>query len=371
MPNLLIVDDIEGIHEMLDIVFEGTEFTLVHARSADEGIQCFEAGDIDLVISDIQMPGGDGLRMFAQLRMIDPDVVVVITTASDSREFVIQALRLHAFDFVQKPYDEEHLLSTVRKGCQEAQRRRELQHVGGAKVQDELRRLKAELQERDRLLAQASAKDEEIRTLREQLEMREERDMELRRRQVELEAKEGAMKTMETVIQERLEQLSEVETATAATGSGLTQEEEDKLQRLKEELVLREAQIEEQEATLLEREASLMENEESLMEKGQRLIEMETELEQMREDLGGVEGGSDGQMSEEQREAFESMQKAVEEKEAALREMEAKIAERERAIKKSELLVQARETYLAQTEAIMFGEGSSGQSKAEPQPREG
>lgn len=359
MATILVVDDIEGVHEMLDIVFDGTGYQLEHALSADEGIKGYKEKAIDAVLTDIQMPGGDGLRMLAELKQLDPDVVAIVTTASESREFVIQALRLGAFDFVQKPYDEDMLLESVNRAVVESERRKSLSAVGGADAIEEIERLRLELAEREQALQAARDKDEEINRLQQELQMREERDIELRKRQIELEAKEGAMKTMETVIQERLSQLSEIQGT--GGGSGLSVEEEQELRRLKDELEAREESIHEMELTLQEREANIMENEESLLEKGQRLIEMETELEQIREDLEkkGLNLDDGEELSEEQKAEFDAMQAEIRKKEAALLEMEEQISDRERALKKSEMLIKAREQYLEQTEKIMFGEEKS------------
>lgn len=359
MPVILVVDDIEGVHEMLDIVFEETEFSLLHAMSASQGVDQFRGHEVDMLLTDIQMPGGDGLRMLAELRQIDRDLVAIITTASDSREFVVQALRLGAFDFVQKPYDEDELLQTVRRAYSEVERRRELREAGGADLLDELQRLKGIIAGHEAALQAASCKDAEIERLQQELQMREERDLELRKRQLDIEAREGAMKTMENVIQQRLNQLSEQ--SSSGGGGGMSFEEQQELEVLKEQLEAREKEIELRENALMEREENLMMNEESLMEKGQRLIEVETELEQLREDLGGGGGGrAEGGLTEEQIEQFTAMQEEIQRKEEALLEMEERIAERERALKKSEMLIRAREQYLSQTETILFGEGQPG-----------
>ena len=367
MPSILVVDDIEGVHEMLDIVFEDTEFRLIHAMSAQEGVKAFRQGTIDLVLSDIQMPGGDGLNMMVELREIDPDLVMIITTASDSREFVIQALRLGAFDFVQKPYDEDVLIESVRRGFAEVERRRAMSMSSSAMLREELDSLQRELQRRDEALAEATHHAEEAERLREQLQIREERDQELRRRQTELEAREGAMKTMQTVMQERLKELTEATNEAGGGPAGMSLDEIQQLEELREQLEAREQALQEQQIYLQEREDALMESEESLMEKGQRLIELETELEQAREDLGHSGGGgmvmdsfeddegeaSGGSMSAEQLEALTA-------REAALTEREEKIAERERAVAKAEKLIRAREQFLSQSENILFGEETSG-----------
>lgn len=367
MPTVLVVDDIEGVHEMLDIVFEDTEFSLVHAMSADQGIEQFAAGGVDVVLSDVQMPGGDGLRMMAEMREMDPDLVIIITTASESREFVIQSLRLGAFDFVQKPYDEEVLIESVRRGFHEVERRRRASLSNSAMLQEELESLQKQLASREAALAEAARSQQEVEQLREQLAMREERDLELRKRQLELDAREGAMKTMQSVIQDRLQQLSEASAQAGGGPSSMSLDEIAQLEELREQLEAREAALQEQENSIMEREANLLESEESLMEKGQRLIELETELEQIREDLEHSGGklpapasisANDGDLDGEPIPSGE-----LDAREAALLEREEKVAERERAVQKAEKLIRAREEFLQQSESILFGEEKSGTSR--------
>ena len=154
MPVLLLVDDIQGIHDMLDLVFEGTDIELRHALLAQQAIEIYQSGEVDVVLSDICMPGMDGLQLLSALRKIDPAVTMIMTTAAEDRNYVIQALRLGAYDYIEKPYDEGDLQKRVAQALNE--RKKRLDSGQGAST-DEVEQLKRELARRDEAIAEARA----------------------------------------------------------------------------------------------------------------------------------------------------------------------------------------------------------------------
>lgn len=357
MAQVLIVDDIEGVHEMLDLVFEDTGIDLHHALSGEDAVKVFTDNTIDLVLTDIEMPGMSGLELFSELKKLDQRVVVVMMTAAESRDFVLKALRLGAFDYIEKPYDEDELIAIVQKGVEERQRRLSAATADGDNpdLLEELERLQAELESYEDARAQNEQLAAELEMVRNELSDRKKQDKDLKKKLTELELKEGAMKTMESVMKERMESLKSAEKE--KSGGGLSAEAQAELQRLKEELESKEFELQEMETNIQERELFLQESEESLFEKGQRLQEIETELEQMREDLnkqgagklgGGGGGGGEG-LSPEELSELENMR-------AAIKDKEEELAARERSLAKTEKLIKAREQFLAQSETILFGD---------------
>ncbi|WP_269537220.1 response regulator [Cerasicoccus fimbriatus] len=353
MAQVLIVDDIEGVHEMLDLVFEDTGIDLLHALSGEEAVKVFCNNTIDLVLTDIEMPGMSGLELFSELKRMDERVVVVMMTAAESRDFVLKALRLGAYDYIEKPYDEDELIATVQRGVQERQQRLQVATADGANPElvDEMQRLKAELDSYEDTKAQNEQLAAELEMVRNELTQRKQQDKELKNKLTELELKEGAMKTMENVMRERMDALKSAEKEQG--GGGLSAEAQAELQRLKEELELKENELQTMETNIQERELFLQESEESLFEKGQRLQEIETELEQMREDLqkqGGGSGGGGGEgLSPEELSELENMR-------AQIKEKEEELVAREKSLAKTEKLIKAREQFLAQSETILFGD---------------
>jgi two-component system response regulator HydG len=118
MPSILIVDDLVSIHEMLEAVIEPTGLTATFATDGEQALEKYKAGSFDLVLTDIDMSPMDGITLLKSLRALDPHSVVIIMTAFGSTESAIQALKLGAFDYIQKPFRVEELLKTIRRAME-------------------------------------------------------------------------------------------------------------------------------------------------------------------------------------------------------------------------------------------------------------
>jgi signal transduction histidine kinase len=119
-PGLLVVDDDPSVRHALWITFRH----LYAVRIADSGrtaLESFVQQPSDVVILDIRMPGMDGLQVLKELKQLDPDVQVILLSAYETIEYVREAMRLGACEYVTKPYEVEGLRSSVEG----AMRRRE------------------------------------------------------------------------------------------------------------------------------------------------------------------------------------------------------------------------------------------------------
>jgi DNA-binding NtrC family response regulator len=118
MPSVLIVDDLVSIHEMLEAVIQPTGFTTSFATDGEKALIRYKADRLDLVLADIDMKPMDGITLLKQLKLYDPSAVVIIMTAYASTESAIQALKYGAFDYLQKPFRVDELISTLRRGLE-------------------------------------------------------------------------------------------------------------------------------------------------------------------------------------------------------------------------------------------------------------
>jgi two-component system response regulator HydG len=118
MPSVLIVDDLVSIHEMLDAVIQPTGFGTSFATDGEKGLVRYKAEKYDLVLADIDMKPMDGITLLKQLKLYDPNCVVIIMTAYASTESAIQALKYGAFDYLQKPFRVDELIATLRRGIE-------------------------------------------------------------------------------------------------------------------------------------------------------------------------------------------------------------------------------------------------------------
>jgi DNA-binding NtrC family response regulator len=117
--NVLIVEDDSILLEVTSAALVAVAANIFTAASAEDALDILRSENIDLVISDIRLPGLDGLSMLRQAREEHPGVRCVLITGHGSMETAIEALRLGAVDFLTKPVDIEDLRQIARRFVQE------------------------------------------------------------------------------------------------------------------------------------------------------------------------------------------------------------------------------------------------------------
>jgi DNA-binding NtrC family response regulator len=118
MPSVLIVDDLLSIHEMLEAVIQPTGFSTAFATDGEKGLVRYKAERFDLVLADIDMKPMDGITLLRQLKLYDPNAVIIIMTAYASTDSAVQALKYGAFDYLQKPFRVDELIATLKRGLE-------------------------------------------------------------------------------------------------------------------------------------------------------------------------------------------------------------------------------------------------------------
>jgi DNA-binding NtrC family response regulator len=119
MSHILIIDDEESIRDTLAWIFELEKHTVVTAKSGSEGLGIIGNGTpVDCVLLDVKMEGMDGLETLKKIRDIREDVPVIMISGHGNIETAVEATKLGAFDFVEKPPDREKLLLIVRNAVE-------------------------------------------------------------------------------------------------------------------------------------------------------------------------------------------------------------------------------------------------------------
>ncbi|NUO49484.1 MAG: sigma-54-dependent Fis family transcriptional regulator, partial [Polyangiaceae bacterium] len=113
--TVLVVDDDLALGKVLVGLLSQAGFAAQHVRSGEEALTTFGASAYDLVITDLRMPGMDGLTLVRELKRIASDVPVILLTAHGSIPIAVEALRAGAADFLTKPFDREEIVYTVHK----------------------------------------------------------------------------------------------------------------------------------------------------------------------------------------------------------------------------------------------------------------
>jgi diguanylate cyclase (GGDEF)-like protein len=113
-PRALIVDDEPLVRSVVrEILCESCECS--EASSAEEALELLRAHSFDLVLSDINMGGMSGLEMIPHALASSPDTVVMMISGEQTIESAIEAMRLGAFDYIQKPFDLKHVEAAARR----------------------------------------------------------------------------------------------------------------------------------------------------------------------------------------------------------------------------------------------------------------
>jgi two-component system response regulator PilR (NtrC family) len=118
MANLLIVDDELGMRQFLTHLLQREGHTVRVAENGQQGLTLIREQPPDLIISDIRMPDMDGVELLRAAREFLPEVEVIMMTAFANVDTAREAFLLGAYDFVQKPFDNDLLKETVARALQ-------------------------------------------------------------------------------------------------------------------------------------------------------------------------------------------------------------------------------------------------------------
>ena len=113
-PRVLIVDDEEAVRSSLRMIFEFEGYEVVQAASGPVGLKLAEQEQPDLVFLDIKMPQMDGLEVLKKLKEREGSPPVVILSGHGTVKTAVEAVKLGAFDFIEKPPESERILIAAR-----------------------------------------------------------------------------------------------------------------------------------------------------------------------------------------------------------------------------------------------------------------
>ena len=117
--SLLIVDDEVSVRDSLFNWFIEDGYQVSCAESAMKAMKILEDEPHDIILTDIKMPGMDGLEMLKRIKTLKPDAIVIIMTAFATIETAVQALKDGAFDYVTKPFDPDDLSHLIRNASRQ------------------------------------------------------------------------------------------------------------------------------------------------------------------------------------------------------------------------------------------------------------
>lgn len=110
-----MVDDDPSMHHLVRAMLKDTEWEVDSAQDGEEALERVKAGAYDLVLTDILMPGMDGLTLLSRLRERHPDTSVVVMTIRNTSDHILGSLRREAAGYVSKPFTREALIMSLRE----------------------------------------------------------------------------------------------------------------------------------------------------------------------------------------------------------------------------------------------------------------
>ena len=131
-PRILIVDDERSMCDLLETDLRLRDYAPGCFTSAEEALEAFRREDFDVVVTDLKMPGMDGIEFCRRLAADRPDVPLIVMTAFGSLESATAAIRAGAYDFVTKPIELELLAVILRRAIERRQLQEQIRSLRAA-----------------------------------------------------------------------------------------------------------------------------------------------------------------------------------------------------------------------------------------------
>lgn len=118
METILIVDDEKNYLVILEALLAPEGYEIITENNALNALRLIRETDLDLVITDMRMPGTGGMELLEEAKRIDPELPVIMMTAYGTIEKAVEAMKKQAYDYITKPFRNEELKLTVKKALE-------------------------------------------------------------------------------------------------------------------------------------------------------------------------------------------------------------------------------------------------------------
>ena len=125
--HILVVDDEPSMRTTLSILLKREGYQVSLAESGTEALPMLAPGEYDMIFTDLKMEGMDGIELLRHIKAVDPQAEVLIFTAYGTIASAVEAMKLGAYDYIGKPFDEEELLLKVARALERKALVREVQ----------------------------------------------------------------------------------------------------------------------------------------------------------------------------------------------------------------------------------------------------
>ena len=118
METVLIVDDEKNYLVVLEALLSPEGYEVITTDNARDALRLIHEADLDLVITDMKMPGMNGMELLEESKKIKPELPLIMMTAYGTIEMAVEAMKKQAYDYITKPFQNEQLKLTVRKALE-------------------------------------------------------------------------------------------------------------------------------------------------------------------------------------------------------------------------------------------------------------
>ncbi len=118
METILIVDDEKNYLVVLEALLGPEGYETRTANNAADALRLIRESDLDLIITDMKMPGISGMELLEETKKVNPEIPIIMMTAYGTIEMAVEAMRKQAYDYITKPFRNEELKLTVRKALE-------------------------------------------------------------------------------------------------------------------------------------------------------------------------------------------------------------------------------------------------------------
>src|SRR5512137_1848362 len=125
MRSVLVVDDEVGARESLKMILKN-DYEVFSAKDAEEAFLQIKEHAPDVLLLDIILPDLDGLKVLERIKQNDPDIVVIMITATNTAKTAVEAMKLGAYHYVTKPFDNDELRLIISRSLSEKALKQEL-----------------------------------------------------------------------------------------------------------------------------------------------------------------------------------------------------------------------------------------------------
>ncbi len=127
--KILIIEDERSLHEILKMLVEGEGYAVYSAYDGKEGIELIRKDIFDIIITDIRIPYHDGFEILKETKTISPDTIVIMITAFGITESALEAMKLGAYDYINKPFKIDEIRIIINNAFEKRGLRKEVRNL--------------------------------------------------------------------------------------------------------------------------------------------------------------------------------------------------------------------------------------------------